>query len=70
MFVEGVRQHGRDYAKIWDFMGRSKDLASVRSKASNIIKAIRKNPCVDYADILPILDPHWGQWAGQENHLQ
>ena len=38
-------------------MGNKKDIQSIRSKASNIIKAIRKNPTLDYADILPILDP-------------
>jgi hypothetical protein len=38
-------------------MGNIKDIASIRSKASGMIKAIRRNSTLDYADILPILDP-------------
>jgi SHAQKYF class myb-like DNA-binding protein len=56
LYVEAVRKYGRDWTKVAKHMGTDRSTAAIINRTTNVINSIRRNPQVDYADILPLLD--------------
>ncbi len=48
--------YGRDWNRVYEHMGGTKDIPAIRNRTTNVVKAIKRNPYVDYADLLPVLD--------------
>ena len=56
LYVQAIRMYGRDWNRVYEHMGGTKDIPAIRNRTTNVVKAIKRNPYVDYADLLPVLD--------------
>ena len=53
--MQAVRLYGRDWDRVRYHMGETKTVTQIINRTTNVINFIRKNPHVEYADILEIL---------------
>ncbi len=51
-FVDAVRLYGRNVQRIGDHMGHTRTHAQIACRITNVQLQIRRNPNLDYADIL------------------